>query len=97
MHWYQTWNQFGLRICTARLGRRKLFDHRLFVAHKSEDFFRQILFHSSSEGLVEYIEIVDTYTLEPKTHFDKSCTVCVAVWFGDVRLIDNVSHEDNDH
>ena len=53
--------------------------------------------HSSSEGLVEYIEIVDTYTLEPKSHFDKSCTVCVAVWFGDVRLIDNISHEDNGH
>jgi pantoate--beta-alanine ligase len=52
---------------------------------------------SSSEGLVEYIEIVDTFTLEPKSHFDTSCTVCVAVWFGGVRLIDNISHEDNDH
>lgn len=53
--------------------------------------------HSSSEGLVEYIEIVDTFTLKPNSSFDKSCTVCVAVWFGDVRLIDNMTLEDNDH
>jgi len=45
-----------------------------------------------SDGRVEYIEIVKSDTLEPHDVFNESCTICVAVWFGDVRLIDNISH-----
>jgi pantoate--beta-alanine ligase len=50
---------------------------------------------STSEGRVEYIEIVKSDTLEPSEYFDRSCTICVAVWFGDVRLIDNISRDSN--
>jgi pantoate--beta-alanine ligase len=51
--------------------------------------------HSFSEGRVEYIEVVDSKTLKQIDHFGKTATICVAVWFGDVRLIDNISHESN--
>jgi len=50
---------------------------------------------STSEGRVEYIEIVKSDTLKLSEYFDESCTICVAVWFGDVRLIDNISHDTN--
>lgn len=46
---------------------------------------------SSTAGTVEYIEIVDSLTLNPVVTACKGTTICVAVWFDDVRLIDNVS------
>ena len=39
---------------------------------------------------LEYVEIVDASTLEPVDHVDAPTHVAVAIWFGDVRLIDNV-------
>lgn len=41
---------------------------------------------------VEYFEIVDENTLKPVQQFDETFykRACVAVWVGDVRLIDNV-------
>ena len=39
---------------------------------------------------VEYVAVVDAATLEPVTVVDRPAVVLVAVWFGDVRLIDNV-------
>jgi pantoate--beta-alanine ligase len=46
---------------------------------------------TSTSGKVEYIEIVDSETLRPRPKATTDCTICVAVWFGDVRLIDNVT------
>ena len=46
---------------------------------------------SKTSGTVEYIEIVDSVTLIPVTTSSAGTTICVAVWFDDVRLIDNVS------
>ena len=46
---------------------------------------------SSTAGTVEYIEIVDSLTLNPVATACEGTTICVAVWFDDVRLIDNVS------
>jgi pantoate--beta-alanine ligase len=46
---------------------------------------------ASTSGKVEYIEIVDSDTLRPTLTATDGCTICVAVWFGDVRLIDNIS------
>ncbi len=46
---------------------------------------------SSTAGTVEYIEIVDSLTLNPVTTAYEGTTICVAVWFDDVRLIDNIS------
>lgn len=39
---------------------------------------------------LEYLEISDVDTLAPLAEIDSSAVVCVAAWFGDVRLIDNV-------
>jgi len=53
-----------------------------------ESFVRNL--EVSTAGLVEYIEIVTSETLVPSLIASPGCTICVAVWFGDVRLIDNV-------
>jgi pantoate--beta-alanine ligase len=37
----------------------------------------------------EYVAVVDTVTLEPLTTVDRPAVILTAVWFGDVRLIDN--------
>lgn len=39
---------------------------------------------------MEYVCIVDAENLQPVTHIEKGAVVCVAAFFGDVRLIDNV-------
>ncbi len=41
---------------------------------------------------VEYLEISDALTLSPASHWDDfpSLIACIAVWAGDVRLIDNI-------
>jgi pantoate--beta-alanine ligase len=37
----------------------------------------------------EYVEIVDAGSLEPLDTIDAPAVILTAVWFGDVRLIDN--------
>ena len=44
-----------------------------------------------SAAKIEYIEIVDSVTLHPVNTAKAGSTICVAVWFEDVRLIDNIS------
>jgi len=39
---------------------------------------------------VEYVEVVDAGTLGPVAHIESPAVILTAVWFGDVRLIDNV-------
>jgi pantoate--beta-alanine ligase len=39
---------------------------------------------------VEYISIVDAHTLAPLEVVDRDAAVTLAVWFGDIRLIDNL-------
>ena len=46
---------------------------------------------SSTSAKVEYVEVVDVDTLRPSLMATSGTTICVAVWFGDVRLIDNIS------
>lgn len=40
---------------------------------------------------IEYIEIVDSETLLPAAAVDRECRLALAVWFGSVRLIDNIA------
>lgn len=47
--------------------------------------------HALTCASVEYVEVVDSNTLQPAQTATNGTTICVAVWFGDVRLIDNVS------
>jgi pantoate--beta-alanine ligase len=37
----------------------------------------------------EYVAVVDATTLEPLTAVDRPAVILTAVWFDDVRLIDN--------
>ena len=46
---------------------------------------------SRTAAVVEYVEIVDSVTLQPMPDAHKGTTICVAVWFDDVRLIDNIN------
>lgn len=46
---------------------------------------------SVSGTKVEYVEVVDSDSLLPATTAQMGTTICVAVWFDDVRLIDNIS------
>jgi pantoate--beta-alanine ligase len=43
-----------------------------------------------SRAKAEYVAVVDAATLEPMTSVDRPAVILTAVWFGDVRLIDNV-------
>jgi pantoate--beta-alanine ligase len=40
---------------------------------------------------LEYIEIVDNKTLNPVTELTNECTICIAAYAGNVRLIDNMA------
>jgi pantoate--beta-alanine ligase len=40
---------------------------------------------------IEYIEIVDRDTLLPVATVNRECRMALAVWFGNVRLIDNIA------
>jgi pantoate--beta-alanine ligase len=45
---------------------------------------------ASSFATLEYASICDAYSLELVTELRPHCVLCVAVWYGDVRLIDNI-------
>lgn len=55
-----------------------------------KDYFNHAM-KSFSAAKIEYIEIVDSVTLHPVNTAKEGSTICVAVWFDDVRLIDNIS------
>ena len=46
---------------------------------------------SISAVKVEYVDVVDPDSLVPAATAQKGTIICVAVWFDDVRLIDNIS------
>lgn len=46
---------------------------------------------SISAVKVEYVDVVDSDSLVPAATAQKGTIICVAVWFDDVRLIDNIS------
>ncbi|CAN6308462.1 unnamed protein product [Urochloa humidicola] len=41
-------------------------------------------------GQVDYVEIVEQESLTPIVRIDRPAVICVAAWFGKVRLIDNI-------
>jgi pantoate--beta-alanine ligase len=54
--------------------------------------FIEQLFRKTKNTKLEYFEIVDMYTLKPLTTWTQSSNViaCIAVYVGNVRLIDNI-------
>jgi len=45
---------------------------------------------ASNFASLEYASICDAYSLEIVSDLRPHCVMCVAVWYGDVRLIDNI-------
>ena len=81
---------------------RTLFESCNFVPDISVEGVKNRVEESinSTEGLeVEYFEIVDGYTLQPVDNWEKSDYIvgCIAVFAGEIRLIDNVTYKNRDH
>lgn len=79
----------------APLIRKVLLQARDMAGSHSPAAIKQICFDklSTKELKPEYVEIVDRLTLTPldeEFDFVRSAVACVAVWAGDVRLIDNI-------
>ncbi|WP_439183134.1 pantoate--beta-alanine ligase [Carboxylicivirga taeanensis] len=81
---------------------RTLFESCNFAPKLSvEDVKKQVVEAiNATEGLeVEYFEIVDGDTLQAVDSWDKSDYIvgCIAVFAGEIRLIDNMTYKNRDH
>jgi pantoate--beta-alanine ligase len=54
-----------------------------------QDHVTNIL-NTTPDCRVEYVEVVHTTDLSPVVEITSPIVICVAAWFGDVRLIDNI-------
>jgi pantoate--beta-alanine ligase len=54
-----------------------------------QDHVTSIL-NATPDCRVEYVEVVHTTDLSPVVEITSPIVICVAAWFGDVRLIDNI-------
>ena len=89
------------RLSTDRLEQASiifsLLNEMVIQARRSETstLTLQNHFHERMKSVsgtkVEYVEVVDSDSLLPAITAQKGTTICVAVWFDDVRLIDNIS------
>jgi pantoate--beta-alanine ligase len=52
-------------------------------------------FEGQTEMVVEYIEIVENENLTPVAEIGENCTVCIVVFYGNVRLIDNMQFSES--
>ena len=52
-------------------------------------------FEGQTEMAVEYVEIVENENLAPVAEIDDNCTVCIVVFYGNVRLIDNMQFSES--
>ena len=48
------------------------------------------IYANETQARVEYVDIADSITLQPIDQVERTAVIAVAVWFGDVRLIDNI-------
>ena len=59
-------------------------------ANELKQAVEQVIYSDAPAGKVDYIEIVDLDQLQPATVIESPSLLAIAVYFGDVRLIDNV-------
>lgn len=52
-------------------------------------------FEGQTEMVVEYVEIVENENLTPVAEINDNCTVCIVVFYGNVRLIDNMQFSES--
>ncbi|MCT4591515.1 MAG: pantoate--beta-alanine ligase [Carboxylicivirga sp.] len=79
-----------------------LFESCNFVADTSVEGVKNKVIeaiNANKELEVEYFEIVDGFTLQPVDKWDESeyIVACIAVFAGEIRLIDNVTYKKRDH
>jgi pantoate--beta-alanine ligase len=77
------------RIHEALIACKELASGRNVQANEVLELFTQSI-RLSDFAKVEYASICDAYSLELVTDLRPHCVLCVAVWYGDVRLIDNI-------
>jgi pantoate--beta-alanine ligase len=58
----------------------------------TDDLYKEFssAFSSNTQATIEYVTVCDSITLREVDEVTPSTVMCVAVWFGDVRLIDNI-------
>jgi len=81
---------------------RSLSDSCNFVAKTTVEGIKKKVDQAinTTEGLkIEYFEIVDGYSLQPVDNWDESDYIvgCIAVFTGEIRLIDNITYKNTDH
>jgi pantoate--beta-alanine ligase len=69
---------------------RTLVENGEREASRLESEIREVL-AGASRAAIDYVEIVEATTLKPVEVLSGRCLIAVAVWFGDTRLIDNVT------
>ncbi len=78
------------RIRTALLATYKLYQKGEHSAEKLLSQAREIIQASSSGAKIDYLELLDAETLQPTLHLTAPAVVATAVFYGEVRLIDNI-------
>ncbi|CAL4928381.1 unnamed protein product [Urochloa decumbens] len=58
--------------------------------HSQQIKYQMVQTLTEAGGQVDYVEIVEQESLVPLERIDRPAVICVAAWFGKVRLIDNV-------
>ena len=80
---------FARAIPASLEAAEEMFASGIRDARRIESAVTQIL--ADTEGLrIDYVQVADAATLREVTYIDSDVVLAVAVWFGDVRLIDNV-------
>jgi len=84
--------KYALKISESLFKASKLFKSGEKRVEKLKELINSNL-SESGHLIIDYVEIVDTETLEPLASINSSAQLCVAVFCGSVRLIDNIRLE----
>lgn len=75
----------------SMLAARKAYDSGERSGEKLLSMTGRMILDSPSEPVIDYIELFDGATLEPVQEVNEASVMALAVFFGDVRLIDNLA------
>lgn len=77
-------------LYTALQGAQAAAAHGIIDAARLIEIAHSVL-AEEPQARVEYVALVDRETMAPVTTVDRECRMAMAVWVGDVRLIDNIA------
>ncbi len=78
------------RIRRALLAARKLCSNGELTVEKLISSAREIIDRSDESAQIDYLELLDSETLQPITKISRPALLATAVFYGNVRLIDNI-------